>query len=63
MINFPLTDGTKYGNAYSIHAVGNDVYVAGGEDDYFDAKYWKNGAVVPLGIGTGYSRASSIFVQ
>lgn len=58
-----LTDGSKFGNAYSIFVAGSNVYVAGGEDDYFNARCWKNGALLPLEINAQFSRSVSVFVQ
>jgi len=62
-----LSDGTKDAYATSIAVSGNDVYVAGyeentaGDRDYV-AKYWKNGNPVILGDVSKYSEASSVFL-
>jgi hypothetical protein len=62
-----LSDGTKDAYATSIAVSGNDVYVAGyeentaGANDYV-AKYWKNGDPVILGDVSKYSEAYSIFL-
>jgi hypothetical protein len=62
-----VSDGTKDAYATSIAVSGNDVYVAGYEEntagaaDYV-AKYWKNGNPVVLGDVSKYSEAYSIFL-
>lgn len=61
-----LTDGTKNAYATSIAVSGNDVYVAGYEEntpgtgDYI-AKYWKNGN--PAVLSNVESYANSIFIM
>lgn len=62
-----LTDGSKWAEAKSIAVLGNDVYVAGFEENtantqVFVAKYWKNGTPVILGDVSKYSEAWSIFL-
>ena len=65
-----LTNGTKHATATSIAVVGNNVYVAGWEGDFYRmvggtgsvAKYWKNGQEVSLTSGTTYAYANSIAI-
>ena len=61
-----LTDGSKWAEAKSIAVSGNDVYVAGFEENVaggnYVAKYWKNGNPVILGDVSKYSKAFSIFL-
>jgi len=62
-----VSDGTKNAYATSIAVSGNDVYVAGYEEQTagswdFIAKYWKNGNPVILGNVSKYSEASCIFL-
>jgi hypothetical protein len=62
-----LTDGTRDAYATSIAVSGNDVYVAGyeentaGTQDYV-AKYWKNGSPMILGDVSKESGANCIFL-
>lgn len=63
---FNLTDETYHGRAYSLYAVGSDVYVAGYEENENGievAKYWKNGIVTDLSDGAQNAEAQSIFVK
>lgn len=57
---FPLAGGTY---AHSIYVVGNDVYVAGENNNGgLRAVYWKNGVPVVLTNGTNAALANSIYV-
>ncbi|MCS3797218.1 hypothetical protein [Niastella sp. OAS944] len=57
---FPLAGGTY---AHSIYVVGNDVYVAGENNNgNLQAVYWKNGVPVMLSNGTNAALANSIYV-
>jgi len=57
---FPLISGTY---AHSIYVVGNDVYVAGENNNgNLRAVYWKNGVPVVLTNGTNAALANSIYV-
>ncbi|WP_036381195.1 IPT/TIG domain-containing protein [Muricauda sp. MAR_2010_75] len=61
-----LTDETYHGRAYSVYAVGSDIYVAGYEENdngIWVAKYWKNGMVTNLSDGSQNADAQSIFVM
>lgn len=61
-----LTDGTMYAYAYSVFVEGNDVYVAGFEDNssnVYVAKVWKNGTAQDLTNGTNYAIARSVYVS
>nr|WP_299337896.1 IPT/TIG domain-containing protein [Allomuricauda sp.] len=60
-----LTDETYHGRAYSVYAVGSDVYVAGYEENDSGtsiAKYWKDGMATSLSDGSQNAEARSIFV-
>ena len=62
-----LSDGTKDAYATSIAVSGNDVYVAGYEENdagtqNWVAKYWKNGNAVILGDASKESGANCIFL-
>lgn len=60
-----LTDEVFHGRAYSVYAVGSDVYAAGYEENdngIWVAKYWKNGQVTSLSDGLQNAEAQSIFV-
>lgn len=60
-----LTDGTRYAEANAIQIIGNDVYVAGYEEDSnynSDAKYWKNGTGIKVGTGNHYSFITGICI-
>ncbi len=62
-----LTDGSKNAYATSIAVSGNDVYVAGYEENTPGAgdnvaKYWKNGSPIVLGNASKESGAQSIFL-
>lgn len=61
-----LTNGMENAYANSLLVVGNDVYVAGYEENssgFSVAKYWKNGTAVELGDGSIDSYAYSIAVS
>src|SRR5678816_990168 len=61
-----LTDGSKHAFAHSITVSGNDVYVAGGEENESGVqigKYWKNGVPVSLTDGSTEAEANSIVVS
>ncbi|SDQ16338.1 Uncharacterized membrane protein [Flagellimonas zhangzhouensis] len=60
-----LTDEAFHGRAYSVYAVGSDVYAAGYEENengIWVAKYWENGEVTSLSDGLQNAEAQSIFV-
>ena len=62
-----LSDGTKNGLGYGMFVQGNDVYVAGQEDDnatgFNIARVWKNGVPTNLTDGTGYAQVKSIQIS
>ncbi len=61
-----LTDEAFHGRAYSVYAVGSDVYTAGYEENdngIWVAKYWKNGEAISLSDGLQNAEAQSIFVD
>jgi hypothetical protein len=60
-----LSDSTKNADAYAVYVNGNDVYVAGFENNGTKdvAKYWKNGVAIALTNGNTNAIAKSIFVS
>ena len=60
-----LTNGTQDAEASSIHAFGNDVYVAGYESNGTKriAKFWKNGVATNLSNGTTDAAANAVLVN
>lgn len=64
-----LTDGTKNAKAFSVFVYGEDVYIAGYEENEGEvkiAKYWKNGISVNLTVynnGDLSSIATSIYIE
>ncbi len=62
----PLTDGSKFAEAFSIYVLGNDVYAAGYVGSISEnriAKLWKNGTETSLTDGTRFAQALAVFVS
>jgi len=60
-----LTDSSKEFFATSISVSGNDVYIAGQENQRENvyARYGKNGAIASLGGTTNFGQATSVFAS
>jgi len=61
-----LTDGTNYSEIFSMCGSGEDIYVAGYEENNdfnYTAKLWKNGTAINLTDGSSHAEANSVFVS